>query len=612
MRKSKNKAVTWFDQSMNWMGIFTLALAFVLLFLLYHTGRSLWLDEAFLAYSVSKRSLLDLAKTVLDRNQTAPILYLYIVKIITVLFGNSEFTLRIFSAISYVGLLACAYYLLGRVYKIVSPMLGVGFIATMSGLLYYANEFKPYMSDCFCIFLVLVLYDLYDRKILKQAVFVVLSMLLVWASSPVIFFLAAVYGYNFVQALKTRKVEKIRKAILSGGLVLVSFLVNYWYWLRPVALSPFMTSYWEESVFPLWITSLADLKRLIFLMQEFSASFCYGALLIYALACVGAVASILKREKQTIIILLGVVLTLFASSIGKYPFNSRLVLFFYPVLGLLTFLGIEALTSNLDKAKKSLSLILTLMVLFTNYASIGYLVEHNRYRAYNEANSLIDYVQEEIRDGEKLYVSAPASSVFLYRNGYDEKQIGKQTDPTTANVIIGRQWDMLSAAGQTEIQSLLEEDLYLLFTMNRPKPTKQVLRPLGENGYLELIRMDHQTPLYYCSQATQDVKSRAMLELRDQKSLSNGLQLTFAVTAGPKAYLKHEMGQKISLAVKEYPELVFELTPKTIAPGETIEQTIVLDWPGEAKQVSVSLRSESFWFDELKMEPVVVQREPLK
>ena len=63
-------------------------------------GRTLWLDEAMLAFSFSKRSLLELTNGVFEWDQSAPVLYLYCVKILTLLFGNTEAVLRSFSVFS--------------------------------------------------------------------------------------------------------------------------------------------------------------------------------------------------------------------------------------------------------------------------------------------------------------------------------------------------------------------------------------------------------------------------------------------------------------------------------------------------------------------------------
>lgn len=612
LRKSEKNESLWIDRLMTAIGWVAVALGIAAVILLYKTSRSLWLDEGFLAYSLSKRSLMEMASRILDIDQIAPILYLYVVKIITLLFGNSEFTLRIFSFVSYLGMLSCAYYLLSRVYKISWPILGVGFIATMRVLLYYANEFKPYMSDCFFILLVLVLYDLYKRERLRFEVLTAVSMVLVWASSPVIFFLGAIYIYELISSLKQKDTVGIRRTAVDGGLVLLSFLVNYWYWLRPVAQSEFMIGYWEDSVFPLFIRSFEDIKMIVHLLLGFSSTFSYSSALLFALGAVGAIASTIKKESTTGVILLGILLTLVASAIGKYPFNTRLVLFLYPLLGILVFLGLEALINNLKGARRSIIVVLVAIIMISNYSSLEFLNQEARYRRHYEINNLVTYVQQEIQKDEKLFVYAPTMSAFLYRNGYEEKHIGDGISPDLDNVIIGEHWELLGEEGDEEIRSLLEEErLYLLFSMNRGEDMNHLLRAVGDAGYLELVRKDTGTPLYYCSHSVEDVKSRPGLRLVKQNVNEDGVSLTFEISAGPEAYLKHELGQMIHIVAKEAPELEFKIESKQIAPGALREKTVRFSWPENLDLLSFNLRSESFWFDELGTETVVVTRESL-
>ena len=65
----------------------------LILLKVYLTGRTLWLDEGMLAWSFTQRSLTNLISKPLEWMQSAPALYLYIVKIITPLgyAGTAEY-----------------------------------------------------------------------------------------------------------------------------------------------------------------------------------------------------------------------------------------------------------------------------------------------------------------------------------------------------------------------------------------------------------------------------------------------------------------------------------------------------------------------------------------
>ena len=127
-------------------------------------GRTLWLDEAMLAFSFSKRSLLELTNGVFEWDQSAPVLYLYCVKILTLLFGNTEAVLRSFSVFSYIVVLFLSGYAAKKLLGVKYPILVAAFLANMNFMLKYSNEFKQYLSECIWVLLVLILYYFYKEK----------------------------------------------------------------------------------------------------------------------------------------------------------------------------------------------------------------------------------------------------------------------------------------------------------------------------------------------------------------------------------------------------------------------------------------------------------------
>jgi uncharacterized membrane protein len=129
----------------------------------YYTTRSLWLDEAALAVSLTNMELWTAPYSAfVEYSQSAPLLYLYIVKAITLAFGNSETTLRVFSLFSYLAMLAVLYRLCADALHIRHPLACVAFVACLPILTRYANEFKPYMCDCLAVLCVLYAFHLYD------------------------------------------------------------------------------------------------------------------------------------------------------------------------------------------------------------------------------------------------------------------------------------------------------------------------------------------------------------------------------------------------------------------------------------------------------------------
>ena len=119
-------------------------------------GRTLWLDEAMLSYSFSERSLFELTSSVFEWDQSAPVLYLYFAKIMTLIFGNTEFVLRSVSTLAMILTLFLTWYVAHYVFKLKYALLCSAFLANMNFILQYSNVFKQYLSECVWVLLVLV------------------------------------------------------------------------------------------------------------------------------------------------------------------------------------------------------------------------------------------------------------------------------------------------------------------------------------------------------------------------------------------------------------------------------------------------------------------------
>src|ERR1700748_715444 len=83
------------DKYLHWLVIAIIIVGVVLRLIYYFQNRCLFIDEANIARNIYERSLEGLAKP-LNYEQYAPPLFLWIIKISTLLFGCSEFAFRLF------------------------------------------------------------------------------------------------------------------------------------------------------------------------------------------------------------------------------------------------------------------------------------------------------------------------------------------------------------------------------------------------------------------------------------------------------------------------------------------------------------------------------------
>src|SRR5437868_2377332 len=112
----------------------------------YLYNRSLWLDEALMAYNLLRRSYGQLTQH-LDYQLVAPFAWLFATKSSSLLFGNNELSLRlpVFVAAT-LGVVAVCF-LAKRLLPVRAAAIAVGLFALSPALIYYSSELKPYGSD---------------------------------------------------------------------------------------------------------------------------------------------------------------------------------------------------------------------------------------------------------------------------------------------------------------------------------------------------------------------------------------------------------------------------------------------------------------------------------
>ena len=128
----------------------------------FSSARSLWLDEAKLSLNILDRSFVELMQP-LDREQAAPIGYLWIQKVLISIFGPSEMSFRLLSLASYFLSIWLLFTLAkqwfnNRWMHLTSAMAFAGIYA----MVYHGSEAKQYAFDVLVV-LLLVKYLLKER-----------------------------------------------------------------------------------------------------------------------------------------------------------------------------------------------------------------------------------------------------------------------------------------------------------------------------------------------------------------------------------------------------------------------------------------------------------------
>ena len=192
---------------LNWYTVVNAVLLFVVCrgiytsFFMNGVNRALWLDEAFLASSFSKRSFLGIPlEGQFEYLQTAPLGWLWIEKILTIVFGNTPYVLRMGSVIGFILTIAALIFIQFYFYHSKFPFAAAALVANTPILLRYSNVFKPYITDGFMSLLVAILYGLWKKNKLSGKWLVFIWMGLIWFSQTACFMIGGLILSEFVFA----------------------------------------------------------------------------------------------------------------------------------------------------------------------------------------------------------------------------------------------------------------------------------------------------------------------------------------------------------------------------------------------------------------------------
>ena len=522
---------------LNNIPIFAIIELFALLVCLYgiykscwmnSVGVSLWLDEAYQACSLTKRSLWNLTSGILEYNQTAPIGWLYVNKLMTLALGNSEFVLRIFSVFSYASILFLVWYISKKYFRLRLPLLASAYIASMSFALQYSIMFKSYISDGMFVLIALWAYlSLKNRN--KPFLLGGIWAVLLWFSNPVCFIVGGIIlsevvyttvlflsqGHGDTQVRLRPLVQEIKPWIIAGTIVLCSFVIYWLYWLHPVAIGAPMQDYWRGQNFPLIPTSLADLQKMKSMTNEIFRHFSDFASTMFIGLLATLILGIYKKDRIIIGIYLGIFLALLASFINMFPVEDRMWFFIYPLASLLFFVGLDGIC-HFNKGKRgemASTLVMGALGIFAimlNKGFIDYSTADKVYRAGEETNYEVEYVRENIQADESVYVYKQSIPGFTYKNGYNTVSIGDYCN----NIIYASGFLIEGEDYSKDIVNIQNaHNCYIVLSHIVKERIYGIKHDLPRIGYLELVRDDYSTPLLYWTDDISKAKSRVELSV---------------------------------------------------------------------------------------------------
>lgn len=341
MDKASNK------EKILWLGLVVLIVLFVLYSWLFGhplVGRGLWQDEAMLANNIVNRGFTDLLEP-LDYHQVASPLFLLISKFLCQLFGYSEVVLRSISVFGFIISIVLVY----KVSNIIFESEYYGIIAmllfsTNGHLLYFAVEFKPYMTDVLIAMSLIYLSLKRTRK--SRFGFYALSLCSVYLSaiSPAITFSGLIYIALTDVNKKRLKIE----LLVFIPIWLIGIGLFYIFFVHDHPHSEFMNWYWNSTFLRLdSFQSILTWVEFAFLNMFKGLYFPYSihSLVFIALFFIGCIVSFKLTKKLFIFFILPILIHIAINIFRLYPFQYRFTIYYWPIIFIVSVGAIKYLNS---------------------------------------------------------------------------------------------------------------------------------------------------------------------------------------------------------------------------------------------------------------------------
>lgn len=292
----------------------------------------LWDDESFLCVNFISRSYAELMLP-LDYHQVAPLLFLWMERLMVRLFGFSEYALRLVPFLCSIASLFVFQRVARSLLSGTSYVFAVAIFAVSYPGIRYAAEAKPYCTDMFVSLLMLLAVvrwrEKRDVQILR--LLAVLTPLALGLSYPAVF---AAGGMSLCVAWVLLSQRATKSEWVSWIVWNVSIVISFAVWfvvvgrIQNAAESQFMGEYWKENFPPVsqpWLLPywMVKIHASDFLAYPFGGPN-WASTATFLICCAGLYRLI--RQKQTFALALLVMpagLHWMAAALQRYPYGGH-------------------------------------------------------------------------------------------------------------------------------------------------------------------------------------------------------------------------------------------------------------------------------------------------
>ena len=390
----------------------------------YVSGRSLWMDESFVALNVLGRSLGKLLTVPLDFNQAVPAGFLAVEKLSTGVFGTNEYALRLFPLLCALAALPLFVGVARRTLSGIGVPFAVGLFVVSGSLVYYSSELKPYSVDVLAVLAVYAMsFATLEGRLTsrRSVVFGLVGAGFIVTSYAGIFAAAGCGIVVLAILLVERRVEQLRAVLPVAALWLLgaaAFGVFYVYSFKSYtglgdgggsSATPSLShaAHWGTSV-------LRVLATISGFYSTLGRPLVLVSLLATALAVVGITNLFMYRRLELAVLAAPVAVALAAAAASRFPLLARSWLFAVPFVFVLIANGVAVIVRPFRRVAVPIAAAL-FAVLALVVASFGVAVVRP-FASVSPAGikTPISYVASHWRQGDVLYVQYASQYAFGY------------------------------------------------------------------------------------------------------------------------------------------------------------------------------------------------------
>lgn len=298
----------------------------------YLKNPALWLDEATLSLNIINRDFVGLLKP-LDTLQIAPIGFLLTIKFLTIIFGTSEYVLRLLPFITGISSIPLFYLLAKRLTNKHIALIGLAFFILGRSLIYYSLEVKQYGVDVFVYilcFLILQPRERFNQSYITSLLYGVLGGVTIWFSHIAILVLTAIGLWIVFIIIRNKSWNRVISFILMASVWAISFALNYYFFLHSHSHEALQqTAFGSFDFFPPIPVTSANIS---WYKEFFEGLFSYPLEIRFvSLAMIfsffGFIILIWKKQFILLSLFTPLILNLILSIFHIYPCKDRLILY---------------------------------------------------------------------------------------------------------------------------------------------------------------------------------------------------------------------------------------------------------------------------------------------